>query len=101
MGSPPCLYKRVEHGEFCFQIVCVSSLDPKFKPKLYHIGKDNTRTMVDAIEVTVIHVRHIYHIQNPSAGYYECEMVNENLEMYFAKDFFQFFGKTFLLDEFY
>ena len=88
----------IAHWGFGYVIVCVSSSDPKFEPKLYHIGKDNI-TMVDAIKVTVVNGHHKYYIQNPCDGYYECETINENMETYFAKHFFQFFGKTFLLDE--
>ena len=98
MGRTPCPLKIFEHGGFCYEIICVSSRDPKFEPKLYHLGKDNI-TMVDAIEVAVFNSRHMYYIQNPSDGYYECETINENMETYFAKHFFQFFGKTFLLDK--
>ena len=58
MGSPPCIFKTTEHGKFCYEIVCVNSRNSKFKPKLYHIGKDDIRTMVDAIEVKVMNIIH-------------------------------------------
>ena len=84
-----CIDQVIEDGTSCYQVGCLSEPEPK----LYLMHKGDIKLIDKVVEVEFIDQLYLHHIKNISTGHYECEVVNEKNETYFAKLFILKLGK--------